>query len=37
MGKREEWLANFLLMAGGIIVFAATVGIFVAGLLNFRP
>jgi hypothetical protein len=37
VGRRESWLANFLMMAVGIVVFAATIGILVAGFLNFKP
>ena len=37
MGRRETWLANFLMMVGGILVFAATIAILVAGVANFSP
>jgi len=37
VGRREAWLANFLMMVGGILVFAATIGLIVAGVANFSP
>jgi len=35
MGRREAWLANFLMMSLGILILAATIGLLIAGLLNF--
>jgi len=37
VGRRETWLANFLMMAGGILIFAATIGLLVAGIATFSP
>lgn len=37
MGRREAWWANFLMMALGIIIFAASVAILLAGLLTWAP
>lgn len=37
VGRREAWLANVLMMIGGVLVFLATIAIFVAGILNFPP
>jgi len=37
VGRREAWWANFLMMVGGILVFAATIAILVAGIANFSP
>ena len=37
VGRRETWLANFLMMALGIIVLAATIGLIVAGVASFSP
>jgi hypothetical protein len=37
VGRRESWWANFLMMALGILILAATIGILIAGIANFPP
>lgn len=37
MGRREAWLANVLMMVGGIVVFAATIALLVVGILTVSP
>jgi hypothetical protein len=37
VGRREAWWADFLIMALGIIIFAATIGLVIAGIANFSP
>jgi hypothetical protein len=37
VGRRETWWANFLIMALGIIVFAATVALLLVGLATWTP
>jgi len=37
VGRREAWLTSFLMMALGLIVFAATIGLLWAGLATYSP
>jgi hypothetical protein len=37
VGRRETWWADFLMMALGIVIFAATIGLLIAGIANFSP
>jgi hypothetical protein len=37
VGRREAWWADFLMMALGIIIFAATIALLIAGIANFSP
>lgn len=36
MGWREAWLANVLMMVGGLLVFIATIAILIAGLSSIH-
>jgi hypothetical protein len=37
VGRREAWWADFLMMALGIVIFAATILLLIAGIANFSP